>query len=430
MIRVTEEGITLSTQAYTSNSKRMMLNIDIDKRVRKTTERWKTKNRSALHVVIMNMIACVARRQRLYYLRAKTAKLPTIYNKRDLSNHSITNAVEELEQLGYLFDYPASRQYGSIDTKQSSYVVPTELFINKFCTKKDDLITNAEISHVLANASIELRDKKKNKVSFEFNDSILEAERVVSAVNLMNFKHEFLDYNGDYMVNMYGRIFNNESFFFGGRWFKAAILKIKNKKTNNRLRTTIDGESIVEIDFDCLHINMLSDIMGITAYRGVDIYYHVLDKQNYSTNNRRLVKLGINIMLNATSEYKAKQAISDLIDEEPKGTYCYSRGNDVVKDIYKKLPEFKSKFCNKECTGLILQNKDSWIAHYVLDEFVKIQQPVLVVHDSFIVQRKNSDFLVSAMSYAYKRVIEVDRVVSMKMNWLEDDAPQVVDCSK
>lgn len=430
MIRVSEEGITLSTPAYTSNSKRMMLNIEIDKRVRKTTERWKTKNRLALHVVVMNMIACVDKRQRLYYLRGNTGTLPPIYNVRKLSNFNICAAVDELQALGYLFNYIASRQYGEVEDKQSSYIVPTEAFIDKFCTKRDDLISTAEINHVLANVGIELRDKKKNSISFEFNESIAEAERVVTAVNLMNYKHIFLDYEGKFMVNMYGRIFNNESFFFGGRWFKAAILKIKNKKTNNRLRTTIDGESIVEIDFDCLHINMLSDIMGVSKYRGIDIYYHVLDKQNYSTNNRRLVKLGINIMLNATSEYKAKNAIDDLIAEEPKDTFCYSSGDEVVKEVYKKLPEFKSKFCNKECTGLVLQNKDSWIAHYVLDEFVMIQQPVLVVHDSFIVQRKNSDKLVDAMSSAYKRVVEVDRVVSMKINWLEGDSLQAEDCSK
>jgi hypothetical protein len=337
--------------------------------------------------------------------------------------------VAELQQLGYLFNYLAPRQYGDIGDKQSSYVVPSDSFIDKFCAKPE-LVTTAEDNHILANVSIELRDKNKNPIAYEFTEELVEAERVVFAVNQLNSNHIFLDYAGSFMVNMYGRIFNNESFFFGGRWFKAAILKIKNKKTKDRLRTTIDGESIVEIDFDCLHINMLSDIMCVSKYRGMDIYYHVLDKQNYSTDNRRLVKLGINIMLNATSEYKAKNAIDDLIAEEPKGTFCYSSGDEVVKEVYKKLPEFKSKFCNKECTGLVLQNKDSWIAHYVLDEFVKIQQPVLVVHDSFIVQRKNADKLVDAMSYAYKRVVEVDRVVSMKMNWLEDGILQVEDCSK
>lgn len=429
MIRVTEEGIIVSTQAYTSNSKVMMLNIDIDERVRQLTKHWKTKHRVALHVVVMNMIACVEKKQRLYYLRGKTATLPSMYNKRKLSNHIVTGAVSELEEMGYLFNRIADRQYGAIEDKESSYIVATEKFIEKFCKKKD-VVTTAENNHLLANINIELRDKNKKPIEFKFDDSIEEAERVVAAVNSLNSKHVFLDYSGAFMVNLYGRIFNNNSFGYGGRWFKAAILKIKNKKTKNRLKTTIDGESVVEIDFDCLHINMLSDIMGITKYRGQDIYYLVLDKQNYNTDNRRLVKLGLNIMLNATSEYKAKNAIDDLIAEEPKGTFCYSTGEEVVKEIHKKLPEFKSKFCNKECTGLVLQNKDSWIAHYVLDEFVKVQEPVLVVHDSFIVQRKNSEFLVNAMSYAYKRVLEVDRRVDMKMNWLEDGTVQVVDCSK
>jgi hypothetical protein len=228
---------------------------------------------------------------------------------------------------------------------------------------------------------------------------------------------------------MYSRIFN-ETLFAGGRWFKAAILRIKNKKTKNRLRTTIDGESVVEVDFDCLHISMLSDMIGVSCYFGKDIYYHVLDRQNYNTDNRRLVKMGINICLNATSEYKAKCAINDLIKEQPTDFYCYQDGQQVIDAIYKALPEFKSHFCNKKSTGLALQNKDSWVAHHVIDKFVQMGEPILVVHDSFIVQRKNADKLVDAMACAYQKVMNVKRVVNMKMNWLEGDSLQTVDCSK
>lgn len=432
MIRITNDGITLSTKAYTSNSKFLSLNIEIDKRVRDITKRWTTKNRQALHVVIMNMLACIKHKQRLYYSRDKIAKMPAIYNSRNLSNYNIMNAIDQLEQEGYLFNYVAERDYSDNDDKVSSYVVPTELFVDKFITNHkrcDTLAQEAETLHLLSNINVELRGKNKQAILYEFTENIQEAERVVAAVNLLNSKHTAIDYAGDRMVNIYSRIFN-ETMEKGGRWFKAAILKIKNKKYKNRLKTTIDGESVVEIDYDCLHINMLADALGITKYRGMDIYYYVLEKQHYSADNRRLIKLGINIMLNAKSEYSAKNAINELIREEKKGTYCYSNGEQVIRQIYKMLPEFKSKFCSKECTGLLLQNKDSWIAHYVLDEFVKIQQPILVVHDSFIVQRKNADKLVEAMSYAYKRVVQCDRVVNMKMNWLENGELQTVDCSK
>jgi len=428
-IRVTENGVVLETKAYSSNSKTMMLNIVIDEVVRLKTKRWTTSCRSALHIVIMNMIACVRKNQRLYYSRAHSATLPTTYNRRKVGSKQIIKVVDQLEEDGYLFNYVADRQYGDIDDKQSSYVIATAKFVEKFCNS-EEVVDGAEFEHIAANINIELRDKKKKRIDFDLDGDLVEAERVVNAVNVLNSKHTFIDHAGELMVNLYGRIFNNGSFLYGGRWFKAAILKIKNKKTKNRLRTWVDNESVVEVDFDCLHINMLCDMMGVDKYRGIDIYYHVLEKQHYNTDNRRLIKLGINIMLNATSRYKAGQAIQDMINEESKGTYCYNSGTDVMQAIDKALPEFKDKFCNNQCTGLVLQNKDSWIAHYVLDEFVKIQEPILVVHDSFIVQRRNADKLVNAMSYAYQYVIKVERVVSMKMNWLEDNNLCVVDCSK
>lgn len=427
-VRITKEGITLPTKVYSSNSKTMMLNVEIVEAVRNRTKRWKVKSRQALHVVIMNMLSCVSKKQRLYYQRQNNKRTDDMYS-RNLNNRDICLAIDYMVEAGLLFNYIAERQYQKNDEdKTSSWISPTDLFKDMFCLSQD-VMDNAELAYISAHISVELRNKDKVRIDYEDDESIKEAERVVFAINCLNAKHVFTDYLGDPMVNMYSRIFN-EVFTKGGRWFRAAILRIKNKESNNRLKTLIDGESVVEIDLDCLHISMLSDILGITKYLNKDIYYHVLDKQDYSTFNRRLVKLGINIMLNATSEYKAKNAIDDLIKSEKKGFYCYATGQDVINAIYEALPEFRNKFCNKECTGLMLQNKDSWIAHYVIDEFLKINCPILVVHDSFIVQKKNSDKLIDAMSLAYKRVMQVERTVAMKISWLEGETLHKVDCSK
>lgn len=427
-IRLTSEGVVLETKAYTSNSKALMFNIVIDKQVSNKTGRWKTRNRQALNVVIMNVLSSINKGQRLYYTRQKNARVNDRYS-RNLNNRDIILAIDELVEQGYLFNYIAEQQYGEIEDKHSSWVAPSKAFHDKFCTDQTT-VDCAEMAYVQAYITIELRNKQKVRIDYDDNAEIDEADRVVKALNLMNSKHVFLDHTGEQMVNMYSRIFN-ETLKAGGRWFRAAILLIKNKQNKNRLRTLIDGESVVEIDLDCLHISMLSDMLGIDNYFGKDIYYHVLERQHYSTDNRRLIKLGINICLNATSEYKAKNAIErEILDCAPKGAFCYNDGQQVIDAIRKALPEFNDYFCNNKSTGLMLQNKDSWVAHHVIDEFVKLQQPILVVHDSFIVQRKNADLLASAMSAAYKRVMNVDRVVRMKMNWLEGESLHTVDCSK
>lgn len=427
-VRITQEGIVLGTKVYSSNSKTMMLNVEINETVRLKTKRWKTRCRQALHVVIMNVLSCASKNQRLYYQRQKNARVDDRYSRK-LNNRDVCLAIDDLVERGLLFNYVADRQYQQYDDdKESSWVSPTKLFYDSFCTVSS-IVEEAEIGYVAAHITLELRNKKKVRIDYHDTSMTQEAERVVMGLNQLNHKHMFIDNLGLPMVNMYSRIFN-ETMAKGGRWFRAAILRIKNKNTNDRLRTTIDGEPVVECDLDCLHIAMLADILGVSKYNNKDIYYHVLDREHYNTDNRRLVKLGINICLNATSEYKAKNAIDDLIKEQAGGFYCYSNSQEVIDAIYTALPEFKGSFCQKGSTGLTLQNKDSWIAHYVIDEFLKLNQPILVIHDSFIVQRKNADKLVDAMSAAYKRVMNVERVVSMKMSWLEGESVQTVNCSK
>ena len=424
-IELTREGVVLSKRFFAYGNKNINIGIQIDKRVRKTTERWKFSNRIASHVVIMNLLVC-SDKSRLYYSRDKKRMLPKQYNRYKLTNFKIAKAMDELESYGMVENNIAQRQYGSVTDKQASYAVVTDLFIKTF-SKRSTLISDAVDVYVSSFNPIELRDKDKHPIEFETNELIEEAKRVVSGINALNLTHKITDYNGDSIVCMYTRVFNNSSFDIGGRWFKATILAIKNKLTNNRLRTKIDDKQVVEIDFDCLHIAMLSDMLGITKYRGIDIYYHVLDKKDYTANNRRLVKLAINIMLNATSLQKATQAIND---EMRGGKYCYKNASEVIAAVHKALPEFVQKFCTKECTGLVLQNKDSWIAHYVVDEFLKVNKPVLIIHDSFIAIKEDAQFLSDCMTMAYKKVMQVDRVVHMKMNWLEDGLPQSVDCSK
>jgi hypothetical protein len=427
-VRITNEGITLGTRVYSSNSKMLMFNVEINETIRLKTKRWKTRSRQAVHVVIMNVLSCASKNQRLYYQRQKNKRTDDRYSRK-LNNRDVCLAIDDLVERGLLFNYVADRQYQQYDDdKESSWVSPTKLFYDTFCSVPS-VVEEAEIGYVAAFITLELRDKKKVRIDYPDDSVTREAERVVSGLNKLNSLHLYIGYDGLPMINLYSRIFN-ETIDKGGRWFRAAILRIKNKKTQDRLRTTIDGESVVECDLDCLHIAMLADMLGVSKYHNKDIYYHVLDKQHYNTANRRLVKLGINICLNATSEYKAKNAIQDLIDEEAKGFYCYTTSQEVVDAIYEALPEFRHSFCQKGSTGLTLQNKDSWVAHYVIDEFLKIQQPILVIHDSFIVQRKNADKLVDAMCSAYKRVMQVDRVVRMKMSWLEGETLQTVDCSK
>lgn len=427
-VRVTEGGVVQEIVLLPVNSKRLMLNIKIQKRLRDATRTWKVKNQLVTQVVIMNLIACTKKKQRLFYSRGMTVRAESKYNERGITSRDIIQAVDELEKMGYLRNYIADRQYGNMPDKLPSWITATHLFEEKFC-RDDEKVVEAEEMHLSANVNIELRDEKKKPIDYVATEEIAEADRVVYELNRMNKQHTFTNHDGENVVNIYSRVFN-ETFGHGGRYYKAGVLEIKNKTTKDRLRMQIDGEPVYEVDFDCLHVNILADELGIKSIYEGDIYYKVLDPSQYNLNNRKLVKHSVNICLNAKSVHSAAAAIDEYMNDSPVGAYCFSNGYEVIRAIKEKLHHFKDAFCNKTSSGKRLQNVDSWIAHWVVNEFVNRQIPLLVIHDSFIVRRRDVDLLVSAMSDAYKKVVNVDRVVNMKLNWVEDGIVQQADCSK
>jgi len=429
-VRLTEEGMVLENSSLPINSKRLALNIEISDSVKNKTRRWNVRNKIAIQVVLMNLIACNEKKQRLFYSRQKDSRQKWKYNVRGLNALDIIKAIDELELMGYVYNYIADRQYlYSEEDKLPSWVKATDSLVSKFCTDETDC-QKAEKAYIAANLNIEVREfKSKKKVDYVISDETREIERVVLFLNDMNSNHLFLTKDGEVIENVYTRIFN-ESLKYGGRFYRAGILNMPNKANKDRLRTTIDGESVYEIDFDCLHISILADESGVADKYEGDIYYKVLEPEQYSLANRALVKLAVNICLNATSVTSAAKAINKQIGKYPENTFCFTCGYAVIRQIKLKLPDFVQAFCNKKSTGKRLQNIDSWIAHYVVDEFIKIQQPILIIHDSFMVQRKNAGKLVDAMTAAYKKVVKVDKIVRMKMNWVENDEVQATDCSK
>ena len=98
--------------------------------------------------------------------------------------------------------------------------------------------------------------------------------------------------------------------------------------------------------------------------------------------------------------------------------------------IIKGFPDIADSFCSPNCSGLKLQNTDSWTAHHVISDFLLINQLILPVHDSFIVQRKNLIMLIESMDAAYKRVANTTSKTYMKMNIIQQNLLVVRDVSR
>lgn len=266
-----------------------------------------------------------------------------------------------------------------------------------------------------------LRDNLKEVAKYYRNDFINEITQGVKDLNLLNYGLDIRDKDGVPMDNIYCRIFN-ETFDFGGRYYRADILTLSNKN-NERLNITIDGEPVVEVDYSSLHVRIASAIEGLHLDRlGKDAYINMLGG-NASDTDRKIVKLATNIMFNCDTKQKAYGAIQSIInkfDEKDKAEYSLGKPSSVVNLIQNTYPELDKHFCKNGVFGKILQNADSHLASDNIRDFVLQRKPILPIHDSFIAKKKDLDFLCSVMGNNFRKRFNVDSPVPMTIKYVED----------
>jgi len=417
-VRLTDEGVIQSCKTYSINNRHILLNVAIDIKVKNKTRPWKTKKPTVTNIIIMNMLYSLNKNCRLYYSRQKSAAYKSTYNVRGLSNYHIMNAIDELEQLGYLFNRIASRQYDMKDEHtMSSWIEPTPFFKSEFLTDTE-LMMKANSAFNAAWMPIIMRDADKNPIDYRADEYSFAIENVVTRLNETNDQFVFTDHDGLEFQNLYCRIFNNSNFMQGGRFYKASVLNIENKESDNRLRIKIDGESVVEVDYTALHIFIAAEKLGIAHTLGDDPYKRITDI------DRNIVKLSINTMFNCTSRGQAVKALGKRFKELK---YTERSSVQVVEAVFSAFPELKHEFCYQQCSGLTMQNKDSWMTHYVANVMSTLGKPFLPVHDSGIVRAQDEALLIELMCNAYKQTLNVDSIVHMKASRMGADGVKVKD---
>ncbi len=96
------------------------------------------------------------------------------------------------------------------------------------------------------------------------------------------------------------------------------------------------------------------------------------------------------------------------------------KAEEVFDRIYSMLPEFEPFFCNENCTGMFLQNKDAAITEKIVMGFVNEQVPILPIHDSFIVEEQYLVMLLESMESAFREVTSsYTWEVAVKVNYCD-----------
>lgn len=398
------------------NTRLMTYDIKVSKSTGARVRGYGYDDNTTLAVVVTNLLACIRKNSLLVYSRKTSGRSNS---KKGVTARKVIKCVDFLCSIGYVTNH-IGKSHADREKRQISYICPTEKFIEDWNMK--DLVDEAMESYNNCLQVIELRDEDRKNVPYRNTQDTKKMEEVVRNLNRLNESVQIRDGNGDILTNFYCRIFN-ESFDYGGRFYKADILAIKNKVTSARLDITIDGQSVVEIDFSNLHFRIAAALESID-YQEIptDVYSGILeDESNYV--DRRIVKLAVNIMFNCYNEDSAERAINleiNKLTKEEKSIYTLGRAKSVMLLVFDAYPDFIELFCNKSSYGRILQNADSHLANDILEKMIEKGIPCLPVHDSFIVQAKHLDILCSAMGDCFRKRFGVDWLVPVGISWKEN----------
>jgi hypothetical protein len=217
------------------------------------------------------------------------------------------------------------------------------------------------------------------------------------------------------------RIFNGD-FDHGGRFY-AEGGGWQTMSKADRLRISLDGEPVVEIDYATFHPVLAYAQLGLPA---PDAPYEIPGFP------RELVKIAFNVLLNGSSHSGARYTIAhkpgmvDLLldlevaeNELSTSFWCrvhqldptYSqrastRAEQLIEALLVKHAEISDLFFTG--TGLRLQRLDSDIAEGVMRTMRRRGILVLPVHDSFLAPASKADLLEEIMrNEAAKRGVEV-----------------------
>lgn len=192
----------------------------------------------------------------------------------------------------------------------------------------------------------------------------------------------------DFAARTVHRVFNNNDWEQGGRFYGAWWISIPSKL---RPLILIDGKPTVEVDYSGLHAAMLYAMEGKAIPS--DPYEQCYSKWG-NKGARKVVKLAFNALLNADSTTKISPV--DGFREDLLGMSW----QDFLLYVVSCFPEFGHYFGTG--VGLRLQYRDSILAEKVMLKFASQGYACLPVHDSFIVHHALLDDLTNAMQETFE----------------------------
>ncbi|MDQ2089291.1 hypothetical protein [Marimonas arenosa] len=391
---------------------------------------WKSDVRKRhVKVLLLDMYVawCEDPDLKIAYPRGSNAyKAKSIYNELYISRLTI-DVADRLVDVGL-----ASQEKGFRNRNTGigfiSRIWPTDDLVELF---KDARFSLFDISFREDRFPIVLRDMDKNEVEFtplehgfieeidllnRYNAllrrtfiAIPDAETAAIDQHEQDARHLIASQAEKYVY----RVFNRSSFQLGGRyhgpWWTNCPKHLRDK-------ILINDHITIEIDYSSLHPTILYAEAGIDYWKEIgDDPYQLPGAALHEDPHelRNLAKQLLLILINAETIEKVAPA---LRHQAPKGHWTKHLTNDQVLsavDALKNLHLPIAKNFHSD-VGLRLQNIDSQISTVILRQFLEWEEPILMIHDSYIVRQGFEGLLESMMESAFKQVIGQDFAAKKK----------------
>lgn len=387
---------------YKTNTKLLSFNIKVPKAVSNT---FRDKEYNLVRMVISNLLSCIRKNQGLVYSRDKSDPKYKRTDGTEVTTREVVKAVDWLVENGYACTI-IGKPSKTVELRVPSILLATQKLKDKFIKK--EVMLEAEGNYLDTVQVLSLRSKKEKGVMKELpirmTKEMMLIEENVRLYNEMLDTADVRDSEGNNITNVYKRIWSWGSLKLSGRWYGSVV----NTPRVDRLGITINNMPVVEIDYVGIHPRILWAMYGKPLWEfPYDIYAEIANVK--SPVDRKISKLALLIYLNAIDEKEAQFAIQgeiNTLSAEEKSEYTLGKSTGVLKKMtsWFELNEMpiKKDYVGDNNIGLILQNKDSELANFIIKHLRLINVPVLVVHDSFIVPEQNQHITEQVMAESFK----------------------------
>ena len=199
------------------------------------------------------------------------------------------------------------------------------------------------------------------------------------------------------------RVFGNGSFEDGGRFYGPWWCGVKSEA---RVALRINGKATTEIDYKAFHPTVICVLAGKDPNGPEAFDPYVIPGYSQEPTMREIMKLAVLIGLNSKSASGAATALRGRIKEEGHEEWFKQSGLEaklLLSDYAEARPEVAKHFYTSAWTWL--QRLDSDVAEGIMNHFTAKGVPLLMLHDSFIVEESRAGQLEEVMIREFRRAL-------------------------